>query len=318
MKNSIILGTMNFGIQNSYSESLDIVNAFIDKGYNQLDTAYVYNDGESERIVGKIISKIPSKINVATKLNPKVTGRLDSTAILSQLTTSLDRLKLNCLDILYLHFPDEVVPLEESLFTINQLYMQGKIRRFGLSNYSAEMVEEVCKISIANNWILPYVYQGMYNVLARNVEDRLFDVLRKNNIRFYAYNPLAGGLLSGRYTDFNSKPSDGRFYVRPNYLNRYWKKSFFLVINDIIKALKKYNMTLAEASLKWLAYHSKIDFSKGDAIIIGVSKKYHLENNIKSIENNNLESEIVNMFNELWLLVKDDSPTYFRFYNQKI
>lgn len=318
MKNNIVLGTMNFGIQNTLSESMDIVTVFLERGYNQLDTAYVYNNGESERIVGEILSKIPSRIKVATKVNPKVTGLLDSAAIFDQLNTSLERLKLDCIDLLYLHFPDEHVPLEDSLSAINQLYNQGKIKHFGLSNYSAEMVEEVCKISILNDWIMPYVYEGMYNVLARKVENGLFDVLRKYNIKFYAYNPLAGGLLSGRYTDFDTKPNEGRFHVRPNYLNRYWKKSFFNAINKIIKELKNYNMTLAEASLKWLAYHSKLDFSNGDAIIVGVSKKFHLENNIDSIENNNLDSKIVRLFNKLWFLVKDDSPNYFRFYNQKI
>lgn len=314
----IILGTMNFGVQNNLIESKEIVKAFIKCGFNEIDTAFIYNNGESEKIVGEIINSTTQSVKVATKVNPKVFGDLKRQSIINQFSISLERIDLQAVDILYIHFPDRNTGLDEIFSTCNEFYLQGKIRELGLSNHSAKMVQDICELCKRNNWLSPTVYEGMYNALARNVEDELFNVLRKNKIRFYAYNPLAGGLLSGKYLDYEKKPVEGRFYVRPNYVNRYWKKSFFENIKILNDKVGELNLTLAEASLMWLSHYSKLEFEQGDGIIIGVSKIEHLKSNINSILNDTLNPEIVHLFEKMWQNVRKDSPKYFRYYDEGI
>lgn len=317
-KTRIVLGTMNFGIQNRLEESKKIIDVFLEEGYDEIDTAHVYNNGDSENFLGAIMASNKRMIKIGTKVSPKVFGNLKRDSILKQFTVSLERLRVDCIDILYIHFPDRETLLEEIYSTCNELFQRGKIKELGLSNHSSEMVKEICELCISNNWILPTVYQGLYNALSRNVEKELFGVLRKYGIRFYAYNPLAGGMLSGKYLDFNEKPVEGRFVVRPNYLNRYWKESFFDSIKVLYEFLAKQNITLSEASLMWLSHHSYLDCKYGDGIILGVSNIKHLKSNIDSIIYDKLNEEIIHLFEVVGLNVIHDSPNYYRYFDEGI
>jgi aflatoxin B1 aldehyde reductase len=316
MKNfeNFILGTMNFGEKVDLQTSHHMINAFLKSGNNSLDTAYVYNDGHSETMIGEYITRYGrDKIRIATKVNPRVTGRLNRTAILSQLEESLGRLKTSYVDVLYIHFPDMQEPLENILQVCNDLYVNGKIKALGLSNFSADMVIEACEYAIKNSILKPTIYEGMYNAFARKVETDLFAVLRKYNMSFYAYNPLAGGLLTGKYTKFEESPETGRFVSRPNYKKRYWNEVNFKYVNVLNDVCKKYSISLVEASLRWLAYHSMLDNAKGDSIIIGASKINHLENNIKCLTKGPLPSEMVVLYSEAWKNVEKYSPEYYRY-----
>src|SRR5690606_26118365 len=108
----------------------------------------------------------------------------------------------NKADIFYLHFPDHKTPLEETLKACQKLYEEGKFKELGLSNYSSWQVSEIYNMCKNNGWVLPTVYQGMYNVITRDVEKELFPCIRYYNMRFYSYNPLAGGLLTERYDSY--------------------------------------------------------------------------------------------------------------------
>jgi aflatoxin B1 aldehyde reductase len=136
-------------------------------------------------------------------------------------------------------------------------------------------------------------------------------------MRFYAYNPLCGGLLTGRYESFENAPSDGRFTHRPNYMKRYWKESFFDALNVIKKAAGEYGMSTVEATYRWLAYHSMLDASRGDAVIIGASKLTHLQQNIKAVKAGPLEEGLVSAFETARGIAGKDSPEYFTLYKGK-
>ncbi|MDO5139196.1 MAG: aldo/keto reductase, partial [Oscillospiraceae bacterium] len=135
--------------------------------------------------------------------------------------------------------------------------------------------------------------------------------------RFYAYNPLAGGLLTGRYGHYEDAPTDGRFTHRPNYQGRYWKKSFFEAVDLIRKAGEKYGINTIEATYRWLAFHSMLDGSRGDAILIGASKLGHLQQNMDTLKAGPLPEEMVQAFEQAWTITKADSPEYFTLYKGK-
>lgn len=313
----LILGTMNFGPQVNESESLDMLNLFFDYGFDEIDTAYVYNDGEAENILGSILNK-SSKTSaiIGTKVNPRITGKLDADAVYMQISESLKRIGKNTIDILYFHFPDQNTPIESALCACNDLYKDGKIKELGLSNFPAWMVVDIWHICKENGWIRPSVYQGMYNGLSRKIEVELLPALRKLNIRFYAFNPLAGGMLTGKHISYEETPMPGRFSRLQSYRSRYWKKSFFDAVEILTKECRKVDIEPAEAAFRWLAYHSSLSESDGDAIIVGASNIKQLEQNINATRMNELPNEIVNVFNVAWEEAKPNSPEYFRFYSK--
>lgn len=312
---NLVLGTMTFGQQAFLDESTEIVRYFIDQGYRELDTAYVYNEGECEKILGQIIGKFGrERFKIATKVNPRISGKLDGAAVKKQLPESLKRMDIEKADILYLHFPDPNTPVESALEACDKAYRSGQFDELGLSNFPAWMVADVYNKCKAYGWILPTVYEGVYNACSRNAEKELFDALEAFNMRFYAYNPLAGGLLTGKYSSVENKPQDGRFALRKTYPGRYWKASFFDAVEIIREACAVHNIPMAEAALRWLAHHSDLHIERGDAIIIGASRLSQLEQNISAVEKGALPDDVVSAFNKAWSVSKAESPEYFKYY----
>ena len=314
----LILGTMTFGESvNEVSQVETFINTFLDAGYEELDTAYVYNEGKCERLLGEILSGVNRPFKIATKVNPRISGKLDADAAYKQLNESLMRLQLPSVDTVFLHFPDPATPVESVLAAMADLRDQGKFRELGLSNYPAWMVTDVWHICDKNGWVKPTVFEGVYNPLTRRAEAELNDCLNLFGMRFYAYNPMCGGLLTGRYEKFEAAPMDGRFTHRPNYQGRYWKKSFFEAVEVIKAAAEKHGISSIEATYRWLAYHSMLDGARGDAILIGASKLSHLQQNIKTVHAGPLPEDVVAAFDAAWSITKGDSPEYFTLYKGK-
>ena len=310
----LVLGTMTFGESVFNPTVEEFVNNFLNAGYDELDTAYVYNNGDCERLLGEALGNIERPYKIATKINPRITGRLDGDAAYKQLNESLQRMHLKSVDTVFLHFPDPATPAISVLTAMQDLYEQGKFKTLGLSNFPAWMVADVWHICDKNNWVKPTVYEGIYNPLTRKAETELNAALNNFGMRFYAYNPLAGGLLTGRYSGFDTAPTDGRFTHRPNYQNRYWKKSYFDAVNLIKEASEKNGITIVEATYRWLAYHSMLSGERGDAVIIGASKLHHLKQNMDAVKAGALPTDVVEAFEKAWHLTKGDSPEYFTLY----
>lgn len=316
-KVKLILGTMTFGESVFNPQAGEFINAFLDAGYEELDTAYVYNDGTCERLLGEVLPGLGRPYKIATKVNPRISGRLDGDAAYKQVNESLERMNLPSVDTVYLHFPDPKTPVESVLEAMADLHSQGKFKELGLSNFPAWMVTDVWHICDSRGWVKPTVFQGIYNPLTRKAETELNACLNHFGMRFYAYNPLAGGLLTGRYGHYEDAPTDGRFTHRPNYQGRYWKKSFFEAVDLIRKAGEKYGINTIEATYRWLAFHSMLDGSRGDAILIGASKLGHLQQNMDTLKAGSLPEEMVEAFNQAWAITKADSPEYFTLYKGK-
>lgn len=261
-------------------------------------------------------------VKVATKANPWEGKTLKPDCLRSQLETSLQRLQLKSVDLFYLHAPDHGTPVEETLQACNQLHKEGKFKELGLSNYASWEVAEIYTICKSNNWLLPTVYQGMYNATTRQVETELLPCLRHFGIRFYAYNPLAGGLLTGKYKyedkDSSQQPT-GRFFGNnwaKAYRDRYWKPHHFegvaLVETALREAYGSDHPNLTSAALRWIYHHSKLQADQGDGVIIGMSTMEQLQENLKCTEEGPLKPAVVEAFQRAWHLTAHDCPNYFR------
>jgi aflatoxin B1 aldehyde reductase len=304
---------------------LRMVQSFLSAGHVETDTAFMYGQGETEKIMGRWSDELKKKLLISTKVNPWAApwNSLNTLSVNQQFKTSLERLKLQQpIDILYLHMPDHKTSIEETLKAVNDLYSQGKFCRFGLSNYAAWQVVEIFYLCKSHGWVLPTVYQGMYNAFTREVERELFPALRRLNIAFYAYNPLAGGLLTGRYkfSDLGSQPT-GRFFGNSwaeHYRARYWNQTLFEAIENVQKALTEVYgpnaVSMTEASLRWLMHHSQLNGERGDAVIVGASSVRHMDENLAACARGPLHERVVAAFDAGWRVViaHGQCPSYFR------
>jgi aflatoxin B1 aldehyde reductase len=200
---------------------------------------------------------------------------------------------------------------------IQTLIVIGKFNRFGISNYAAWEVAEICEICERHGWVKPVAYQGVYNALHRAVEPELLPCLRKYGIGFYEFNPLAGGYLTDRYhrgqdeleagSRFDPNRSQGQ-----NYRRRYWNDAYFDALDILRPVAKKHGLSEAECALRWMTNHSQLKREYGDAIIIGASSAKQLDENLTNLEKGPLPDEVVQAFDEGWAKVKGICLPYFR------
>lgn len=317
------IGCSELGKEHTLGKENEFVKICMENGIYSFDTALMYAGGKSEEVMGNLDNLRDPKVFIATKANPWSGKDLKYDSVLEQLNKSLKSLKRDSVDLFYLHAPDHNTPIEETLEAVNQLYKEGKFKAFGLSNYAAWEVAEIYYLCKTKDYPRPTVYQGMYNSVTRDVERELFPCLRRFGLAFYAYNPLAGGILTGkhRYEDREKgKIQDGR-YANPGiwtdaYLKRYWKKPLFDLLDKLRTTLDhiygKGKVSLVDASLRWMYHHSKMDGAHGDAVIVGASSAKHLEENLKSTKHGPLHEDVVKVFEEAWGQIKSDCPDYFR------
>ncbi|XP_036034977.1 aflatoxin B1 aldehyde reductase member 3-like [Onychomys torridus] len=319
-----VLGAMEIGSSLDVTSSSAVVRAFLQRGHTEIDTAYVYADGQSESILGDLglgLDHKDCKVKIATKSIPILGTSRTLDNIRFQLETSLKRLQCPRVDLFYLHVPDHSTPIEETLQTCHQLYQEGKFVEFGLSNYASWEVAEICTLCKKNGWIMPTVYQGMYNATTRQVEKELLPCLRHFGLRFYAYTPLAGGLLTGRYKyeiEDEMQPLSRLFGKKWDHFYRdwFWKEDHFKGIDLVKEALQAtYGSSapsMTSAALRWMYHHSQLQASQGDAVILGMSSLEQLEQNLAATEEGPLEPAVVDAFNQAWNLVAHECPNYFR------
>jgi aflatoxin B1 aldehyde reductase len=306
-----ILGTMTFGEQVDQDTTATMLEMFSHDGGEEIDTANVYCEGRTETFLGNILNP-QIRPFIASKVHPWNDEGLQPKQIKSQLQQTLQRLGVDQIDLLYLHAPDLDTPIQDTLEACFEMFEEGKFREFGLSNYAAWQVAEIAELCRQRDWMQPTVYQGMYNALTRDVERELFPCLRNYGLRFYAYNPLAGGLLTGKYQSLEALPDDGRFGLHESYQQRYWKKDYFDVLQELQSACLVSGIKPAQAAMSWLLNHSLLDATHGDGIIIGASRIEQLTENMASFQQPPLDDLIVQIMDRGWDLIKPDCAKYFR------
>ncbi|KAH8929889.1 Aldo/keto reductase [Atractiella rhizophila] len=294
---------------------LDIFQSF---GHTEVDTARVYCGGTSEEYLGKIgwqkrglVMETKALLSSLFPMKP-----IDHTAasIRKHFEASMTALQADKIEMFYLHAPDRSTPFEETLGAINELHKQGKFNRFGVSNYMAWEVAEIVGICERNGWVKPTAYQGVYNVLQRVVEPELFPCLRKFNIQFYEFNPLAGGFFSGAYK-LADAPTSGRFSVETRqgslYRARYWNETYFKALEIVEPVISRHGLTMPETALRWISHHSLMNKEHGDAVIIGASSTKHIEQNLKDLEKGPLPEDVVKALDQAWEVCRPVAARYY-------
>ncbi len=213
----LCLGTMNFGDPTPEDESLRIIDVALDHGINFLDTANVYNAGESERIVGRALQRNGRRDEVV--LATKVHGVMGSGPndqgnsryhIIRAWEDSLRRLQVDHIDLYQMHRPSLEIPQDETLRALDDLVRSGKVRYIGCSTHPAWMVMEALMTS-ERLGITRYISeQPPYNLLDRRIENELVPLAQRYRLALLPWSPLAGGILAGRYGDPNSTPEGSR------------------------------------------------------------------------------------------------------------
>ena len=197
---STVLGTMEFGRRASLEESTKMVELFKNREFKEIDTAAMYSGGQTEEFLGQMSGTWQNQgMVMATKINAWQKNNFTAHMVNKQTEECLKRMQTDSCDIMYLHSPDHKTKLTETLKACDKLYKQGKFKELGLSNYSSWQVAEVVNLCKTNGWVSPTVYQGMYSAITRSVEKELFPCLKYYGIRFYAYSPLGGGILTGKW-----------------------------------------------------------------------------------------------------------------------
>lgn len=314
-----ILGTMTFASQVDPATAKQMLSAYKSAGHHEVDTAFVYEKGETEKLLGRLQQDegVLNDSLVAGKVNPLVKNGLQPQAVDEQLLTSLSRLNIPTFDLFYLHQPDIETPIEKTLEAVFAHYEAGRFSRFGLSNYASWQVAEIAELCKQHGWMTPVVYQGMYNAITRDVERELFPCLQNYDISFYVYNPLAGGLLSGKHSTFDTHPDSGRFSANEQYQDRYWKQEFFPVIKRFAAVCEKHGLAPANAALRWLVNHSALATNSNNSgvnhgVVLGASRLEHFETNLAACSEGPLSDEIVAVLDEGWEAVRASCIKYFR------
>ncbi|OKL63937.1 hypothetical protein UA08_00862 [Talaromyces atroroseus] len=321
-KPRVILGLMTFGPDTSSGArvtSLDEFNQQLDylqsQGYNEVDTARIYVGGKQEAFTREARWK-ERGLKLATKVYPTEDGMHKPEKLRQLFETSLKELGTDQVDIFYLHAPDRSVPFAETLEEVDKLHKEGKFVELGLSNFTAFEVAEIVTLAAERGWVRPTIYQAMYNAITRSIETELVHALRRYGISIVVYNPLAGGLFSGKIKSKDIKPSEGRFSDNASsgllYRNRYFKDETFKALQLIETAASKHNLTLLEIAFRWIRHHSALNVNGGDdGVIIGVSSFEQLKGNLADLEKGPLPPDVVDALDEAWLASKPTTSVYW-------
>lgn len=304
---NVVLGLASLGLEDDPALVDLIVTTFRNHGHYELDTARVYASGTSETVIGRITQKEKGLV-VDTKIPPGQVQPQTTENVANSVEESLKQLQTEKVNILYLHAPDRVTPFETTYAAINAHYQKGRFEKFGLSNFTAAEVEQFIEIAQKNNYVKPSVYQGMYNLLERNPEEKLFPVLRKHGISFYAYSPLAGGFLAGK-VEGNSRFTPNTF-AGDAYRAVFMKDSFFKAFSMLDVAAKAHGLTVSEVSFRWLTHHSGLSNKHGDAVIIGGKTLASFESSLDSLDKDALPADLVDVAQKVWEEVKQHSTPF--------
>jgi aryl-alcohol dehydrogenase-like predicted oxidoreductase len=301
----LVFGAMTFGSQVSEADAATMVDLALDAGINMFDTAASYNDGASERILGATLARRRNDVLIATKVHPRTAG-LTRDAIHAAIDGSLGRLGTDRVDVYYLHQPDWKTPVEETLDAMNDLVRAGKIRHIGLSNYAAWQICDLRAKSAAHQWQLPAIAQQMYNLLARRIEDEYAAFARSANTFDIAYNPLAGGLLTGKHRP-TATPTPGTRFSQEAYRARYWNDAQFAAVDRLRGAAEKDGVSLLELAYRWLLSRPMVD-----AILVGASSVEHLRENLAAARGDGVSAEALEACDEAWSTLRGVAPSYNR------
>ncbi len=279
----LCMGTMTFGNEADKAESTALFNRCRDAGINFFDCANVYSQGKAEEILGDLIQGSRDELIITSKVWGKMGDDINSQGcsrrnIIAAAEASLRRLKTSYIDIYLLHRFDPNTPLEETLAALNDLVSQGKVRYIGASNFTAWQTAKAMGVSACNGWPSLKCIQPMYNLVKRQAESEILPYATHENIAVISYNPLGGGLLTGKYgTSIES--SSHRFGVNKTYQKRYGDEWRLQAAQKYVSFAHGNGYNPVSLAVSWVAAHPAIT-----APIIGARNVEQLEDSLKSTE----------------------------------
>jgi aryl-alcohol dehydrogenase-like predicted oxidoreductase len=305
------LGTMTFGSQTDEATAFAMVDYGLDAGVNFFDTADVYNAGRSEEILGKALGGRRQAVVLASKVGGVAVGtevpdRLSRGSIVGAVEASLRRLNTEYLDIYYLHVPDRSVPLEETLEAMDQLIRQGKIRYAGASNYASWQICRMHWLAERHGYPPMGVTQVAYSLLARGIEQEYLPMCSELGVSVVAYNPLAGGLLTGKHPPQAPLPGT-RFERNRSYLDRYWKEGNLRAVQRLAGVAEAAGRSPVALALNWLLYHTPID-----CVVLGASRLEQLRENLTALEQGALPPDLISACDQVCADLHGTMPPYNR------
>jgi aryl-alcohol dehydrogenase-like predicted oxidoreductase len=277
----LCLGTMMFGGATNEKDSIEIIHRAMDDGINFIDTANVYNNGESEVILGKALKGRRDRAVVATKVrgsrgdgpNDSGTGRVH---IFNEVENSLRRLDTDYIDVYILHSRDYTTPLEESIEALNDLVRQGKVRYAGCSNFYGYELTECLWIADRNNHAPMSAVQPLYNIVNRDAELELFPCCKKYGVGTMVYSPLARGVLAGKYLPGQPPPEGSRADRQdPRMMVTETREESYEVAQQLKPLADAHGKSMTQFSLNWVLANPIVT-----SAIVGPRTMEHYEDNI--------------------------------------
>ncbi len=310
----LVLGTMTFGDTVDAAGAASMVDAAIDAGITVIDTANGYSGGASEELLGPILQRRRDSVLLASKAgipHPDAGEHspLSTKGLLQSVHGSLRRLQVDRIDLFYLHQPDRATPVEETMLVIADLVRRGTIGALGISNFAAWQISALNHVADAIGTPRPVVAQQLYNLVARRIEEEYLEFARTTGLLTMVYNPLGGGLLTGKY-EFADVPTGGRFgssRLADLYKQRYWDPRLFDAISALKTIAHSAGITLVELSFRWLTSNPDVG-----AILIGASRVDQLQSNILAAQKGALPADIVDACNDVGRQLRGPMSNYNR------
>jgi aryl-alcohol dehydrogenase-like predicted oxidoreductase len=286
MVSPLCLGAMNFGGPTDEITSIEIINKALDGGINFIDTANVYNAGESERIVGKALKENGQRdvIVLATKANGAMGPGPNDRSItryhlLKACEDSLRRLQTDHIDLYQIHRPSFTIPPDETLRALDDLVRQGKVRYIGSSTFPAWKLMEHLATSERLGLARYVTEQPPYNLLDRRLENEMLPLCQAHGVGILPWSPLAGGVLAGRYHPGQKAAADSRLVRSGSFFTERVTERAVVAAEKVAELAKQRKVTIGQFALAWVKDQPGIT-----APIIGPRTVAHLEEFLPVLE----------------------------------
>ncbi|WP_145140004.1 aldo/keto reductase [Paenibacillus sp. Y412MC10] len=277
------LGTNAFGKRADQDTSIRIIHHALDRGVNFIDTANIYAGTESERIIGLALQGRRQEAVLATKaglvMGQGPNGRGSSRYhLMQELENSLRRLRTDYVDLYQIHTFDPHTPLEETLRTLDDMVRSGKVRYIGASNYAAWELMKAIGISEAKGLNRFVSTQVSYSLADRTPERELAPMCLDQGVGIIPYFPLAGGILTGKYSLENRAPEQSRADTDPNF-SRFVIDRNIRLGQEVGRLAADLELAPSSLSLAWLMGRPAVS-----TVIVGATRTSQLEDNLRSVE----------------------------------
>ena len=296
----VCLGTMTYGSATDEAAARRIVDKACDFGINFIDSADVYNKGLSEEIVGRAIAQKRGRWIVATKVGSSFGTDANESGlsrywITRSAETSARRLQIETIDIYYLHKEDHETPLAETVTAISDLVRRGLIRYFGVSNYRAWRVAEICRLCDEFGIDRPIVSQPYYNALNRMPEVEHLPACAHYGLGAVPYSPVARGVLTGKYLPGDAPPSDSRAGRNDKrIMQTEWRPESIEIAQTIKRHAEQRGITATQFAVSWLLNNRIVS-----GVVAGPRTETQLDDYVRALdyrfskEDENLVDELV-------------------------